>query len=252
VDDEEVRRALADALPRVGRHVFGQADMVTVAIALRAGATSEGAAAAAGFTSGTVRRARRRVPAFDEACVQAIAAAHARVKLPASATRIPVGRGIAYGRGKPKLFTTERKKLFLEHFAATLDIHAAAEAVGVAYRTICNHRRDDPVFAAACIEARDLGIERVTDELARQRLVAAEAMRVDGDKKVPEAAIEFDRAMIFLRVYRGQQARARAAPAPAKWSFEESMNAIGKALAVYRLRREREAGEDGGENEGPA
>jgi hypothetical protein len=240
VDQEEVRRALAATLPGEGRHVFGPEEMAKVMVALRAGATLENAAAAAGFTSGTVRRARRRSPDFHDGCVQAIAAAHERLKRPATRAPIPARQGFAYGRGKPLLFDADRKKAFLEHYAATLDIHAAAEAAGVAYRTVCNHRRDDPDFAAACIEARDIGVERITDELARQRLAAAERYRVDGDKIVPEAAVEFERAIRFLQIYRAQQARARAEPPPAKWSFEETMKSIEAGLAVYRLRRERE------------
>jgi len=250
VDDDEVRRALAAALPRDGRHRFGPDDMARVAIALRAGATIEEAAAAAGFSSGTVRKARRKSPAFDAGCREAILVAHKRSnRPPGAAARAPAMKRSRYGNGKPPRFDTGRRKLFLEHFAATLDAHASAKAAGVCYRTVCNHRRDDPLFAAAWIEARDLGIERLTDEVARQRLAAADRLRVDGDKDVPEAAAEFDRAIRFLRSYRGQQARAAAAPLPGKWSFEESLKEIEEALAVYRLRRRREDEEDGEEGE---
>lgn len=250
MDDEEVRRALAGALPREGRHRFGPEDMAKIAIALRAGATIEDSAAAAGFTSVTVRRARRNRPAFDAACKEAMLAAHKRSNRPPDRSAgAPAMKRTRYGNGKPPRFDTERRKLFLEHFAATLDAHASAEAAGVCYSTVCNHRRDDPLFAAAWIEARDLGIERLDDELARQRLAAADRLRVDGDKDVPEAAAEFDRAIRFLRSYRGQQARAAAAPAPGKWSFEESLKEVEEALAIYRLRRRREDEEEGEDEE---
>jgi hypothetical protein len=225
--------------------------MAKVAIALRAGATIGAAAAAAGFASCAVRRARRKRPDFDAACREAIAAAHERQKLPPGARCLPARTRFRYGRGKPPRFDSARRKLFLEHFAATLDAHASAKAAGVGYTTVFKHRRDDPVFAAAWIEARDIGVERLTDELARQRLAAAYRLRVDGDEAVPEAAAEFERAVRFLRIYRAQQERAAAVPPPGKWSFEESLKAIGKALAVYRLRREREK-EDGGGDGGSA
>lgn len=250
--EAELRRVLARAVAdRKGAHRFGPEEMAQVVIALRAGATFEAAAKSAGFTRRTVERWRQRSPAFAEACADAVEASD----VPRLVAVSDGAGGYRLRRGRRHKFGEKRKRIFLEHFAATLDSVAAADMADVCFATVYAHRRTDPVFAEAWEEAAAIGIARVGEEAARQRLAAMERLRVAGDKQVPreESDREFEKTMTFLRIYSARKDGAKTGGPPlTKWSFEDAFGALERELAVYRKKRARERGEEeeGGRGDG--
>lgn len=101
------------------------------------------------------------------------------------------GRQRQKRRERPNEFTDERKRQFLDGFAATCNVTWAAEQVGVSISTIYSHRQHDPAFRLAwaaaqeqgyaaleadlVLRARDLLGERELSEEARQRLSGMDA-----------------------------------------------------------------------------
>jgi|GEM_PF-2381242 len=243
-DEAELRRVLALAARKKEPHRFGAEHMAQVVIALRAGATFAVAAKAAGFSARTAERWRERSPAFAEACADAAAASDVPRLVAVSDGK----GGYKVRRGRRHKFTEARKKAFLEHFAATLDAVAAAEIAEVCFATVYAHRRTDPAFAAAWEEAAAIGIARLGEEAARQRLAAMDRLRVDGDKQVPrdESDREFEKTMTFLRIYGARKGGGggggAGGPPLTKWSFEEAFAALDRELEVFRRKRAREAG----------
>jgi hypothetical protein len=227
VDEEKVRRAMAAVAAEAGKGPkrFGPEAMAVVVRALRAGASIEAAARAAGFERSIVGKWRKKSPAFDAACADAIRQSDVprlvAVRSGADAKGAPVWK---LRRGRRHNFCAERKAIFLEHFAATLDAVGAAEAAGVSFCTAYAHRRTDPAFAAGWEEAARIGVARIGEEAGRQRLAAMERM---------------------LRIWQTKLAGGRTGGPPlTKWSFEESFKALEKELAVFKARREAAAGAD--------
>ena len=245
MDEERVKKAMAavaQAAAGAAKKRFGPEAMAQVVIALRAGASFEAAARAAGFHRTAINRWRRKSPAFDAACAAAVEAGD----VPRLVFRQGGdGTGWQVRKGRRHRFDAARKTLFLEHFAATLDAVGAAEAAGVAFATAYAHRRTDPAFAAAWAEAARIGVERLKEEIGRQRLAAAAAIRVRGDKIVPDAAAEFDKAITFIRTWEGKAAGARQGGPPlTKWSFEDSIAELERRLKAHGVPIEGES--DGG------
>ncbi|MEA3016361.1 MAG: hypothetical protein QOI38_1083 [Sphingomonadales bacterium] len=243
MDEEKVRRALSAvaAEAKRKRKRFTPEAMAVVVRALRAGASIEAAARAAGFERSIVGKWRRKSPAFAAACADALRQSDVprlvAVRDGEDADGAPVWK---LRRGRRHIFCAERKAIFLEHFAATLDAVAAAEEAGVSFWTVYEHRRTDPAFAAGWEEAARIGVARIGEEAGRQRLAAMERMRVKGDKQVPraESDAEFYRTMTFLRIWQAKLAGGRTGGPPlTKWRFEESFRALEKELAVFKARR---------------
>ena len=242
-EEEELRRVLAAAAgEKTEPHRLTPEKMAEVVIALRAGASLDEAAKAAGFAAETVQRWRKRSAVFDAACAEAI-----------EATSVPRLVAVADGkggyqlrRGRRNKFTARRKQIFLEYFAATLDAVAAADAAGVCFATAYAHRRTDPAFAAGWAEAADIGVEQIGEEIGRQRLAAAQAMRVSGapPAEIARSESEFERTMAFLKHWSGRQrGGALGGPPLTKWSEDEAFAALDRALAVYRRKKAREQGD---------
>jgi hypothetical protein len=157
------------------------------AAALREGARAEDAAAAADVSVSGSYGARRRDPAFEEACRDALAAPaaerrRARAYKDRSAGRSP-DRLVANNRRAVQRrriqvrFDEAAKEAFLTAFALTCDARAAAAEAGVAESTVYYHRRTDPAFAAIFDEALEQGYVRLEAEALRQRLAAQQRLR---------------------------------------------------------------------------
>jgi hypothetical protein len=223
--------------------------MGTVVAMLREGATFSAAARKVGVCAGTVHKWRRLSPAFAAACGEARAESdRPLLVVPGSG-----GRKWQLRRDRRHRFTTERKQIFLEHFAATLDLKASAEAAGICFATVYEHRRRDPEFARAWLEALEMGVARLEAEGLRQRLEAMERIRVSGDLHGEGAAAEYERSMGFVRDWRRRLDGGKSGgPPPTKWNFEESLGELEKQLKAFGARieraedEEREGGGDAG------
>lgn len=188
---------------RARRRLDGQA-MAAFVAALEQGASVRAAAAAAWCSAGTCYNRRRKDPAFRAAWDEA-AAKGGRPWLIATKN----GRKLQKWKPRGVKFTTERKEIYLEHFAATCDSDEAARLAGVGDTTVYAHRRTDPEFAAAWSEALDQGYARLEAELARQRLEALKrfAAAIDKAEADPERAVEFERALKLLNRYDTRRGR---------------------------------------------
>ena len=218
--------------------------------ALREGRRREEAAAEVGFPLKSLYAARARDPLFRLAWEWALdlRAWYARAAVPAEPDEDGVPVRIAPQGGRPLQrrrmswvkFTPARQQLFLDHFAGTADVRAAAAAAGVSTATVDAHRRKNPEFAAAWAETLDHAVALLEAEAVRQRL---EAQRRLSENLEPtgELAREFERVMKLLARWdrRGGATgpRPRAPSASQVWTFEEAIAALDKRLRSLGLRR---------------
>lgn len=221
---------------------------VAMLAAVREGRRLDGVAASYGVSLQAFYSARRRDPLFAAAWRDAHAlSAEAERRPPETADGdemriMPNNRRPRQRRWMRHVrFDERRKGIFLVHLARSCDLLAAAAAAGVCARTVYNHRRVDPAFAAAFQAALEEGIFRLEVEAARERLEAQKRLRtaIDAAEDDPLAAdeegVEFDRTMKLL----ARWDRRHGPPGPRevrhgyqkRWSFDDSI-----ALLEHKLR----------------
>jgi hypothetical protein len=224
------------------RKAFGAEAMGVVVAALKRGATMKGAAREAGFSQGYVHEWRNKAPHFGAACRDALDGREALV--------VPGSGGREWRLRKPRRndFSRRRKRIYLEHFAATGDARASAAAAGVSKGTVSNHKLSDPAFRDGCEQALAEAYATLEALAVRQRLAAMERIDFDPGKEAPPSGLdpeaEFARTMELLREHKRSRAAMKSASGrpPERWSFEESMAALEKRLKVLGIRV-REDGE---------
>lgn len=228
------------------RKVFDEAAMGAVVAALGRGATVKGAAKEAGFSETTVHEWRKRAPHFDAACREALDSREGLV------VRAPGGRRKwQLRRPQRNAFTERRKQVYLDHFAATGDMRAAAAAAGVSKSTVSNHRRNDPVFAEGHRRALALAYETLEAEAVRDRLAAMARLDVDPARAnvAPGGGAdrEFERTLQLLREHKRVPAAKGGRP-PLLCSFEDGFSALERELDAFDAR-EGNASDGKGESE---
>jgi hypothetical protein len=233
--------AEAAAVARPRKAAFGAEAMGVVVAALRRGATVKAAAREAGFSEATVHAWRRKAPHFGAACRDALDTREALV--------VPGNGGREWQLRKPRRndFSRRRKRIYLEHFAATGDTRASAAAAGISKSTVSNHKLSDPAFREACAQALLEAYANLEAEAVRQRLAAMEKIDFDPGKEAPPSGLdpeaEFARTMELLREHKRSRAGMKAGGRPPeRWSFAESMAALEKRLKILGIRV-REDGE---------
>jgi hypothetical protein len=234
--------AEAAAVAPPGKKAFGPEAMGVVVAALRRGATVKAAAREAGFSDATVHGWRKKAPHFGAACRDALDGREALV--------VPGNGGREWQLRKPRRndFSRRRKRIYLEHFAATGDARAAAAAAGVSKGTVANHKLSDPAFREGCAQALAEAYATLEALAVRQRLAAMERIEFDRGKEAPPSGLdpdaEFARTMELLREHKRSRAATTSASGrpPERWSFEDSMAALEKSLKILGIRV-REDGE---------
>ncbi|HEX9964302.1 MAG TPA: hypothetical protein VGB04_04890 [Allosphingosinicella sp.] len=166
--EEDPEGAAASPSPRRRRRLFDARAEAAVVKALRGGATLAAAAKAAGFGVSTVYGAKARSASFRALCEAAAEESDGDVVIAPGN-----GRKLQFRRVRRRLFGAKLKDAFLEHFAATCSIAAAAEAVGVGRSTVNNHLAEDEDFRARFDRALEIGYRQLDAELVCQRLEAA-------------------------------------------------------------------------------
>jgi hypothetical protein len=224
-------------------------------LALRDGATVEGAAAAAGVAVATLYY-RRKIDAdfaalWDEAVAGASAdAAAARGRERAApdaaqgtAVREHSDRYLVRKRKRAVEFTRTRRQTFLDHFAASCNMAASAAAAGVTDWTVRKALAADPAFAEGFDAALMVGYKAMEAEALCQQQEAQATYRLSpgGPEADPEAAARtFERTMQLLREYRRRDGsigrRPRGGIRPKVASAEEVRVAMAKALAAFEKR----------------
>ena len=192
------------------------------------GGTRREAAAAGGFSLSAFERHRRRDPDFGAAWREAEVAGNRPLYVAPSN-----GRRWQLQRVRRPRFDGVRKGVFLDHFAGTCDLTAAAEAAGVCAATVNRHRRRDAAFAAECRGALEQGYERLHEEALRARLAAQEEIRT-GRMPKGEATAEFDRQIKLLAQWRRRDGsigpRGREKAAAQAMGFPEAVALLDRRL----------------------
>jgi hypothetical protein len=238
---------------------------VAMLAALREGRRLDEVASGYGVTLQAFYAARRRDPLFAAAWRDAHALSaeaerrpypHRRgeeIHIAANNRRMLQGRKMRHVR-----FDADRKGAFLAVFARSCDLGAAAAEGGVCERTVFNHIRSDPAFAAEFRRALKLGYLWLEAEAVRQRLEAQDRLRAaieEAEEKgdpppLAAAGVEFDRTMKLLARWRrpdgGLGPREASGSRERRMSFEEVIALIDQDLRALGLRRApirpREAG----------
>ena len=232
---------------RPARRLIDAAAKALFLAALRAGASREAAAAAAGFPLTSLYGARRRDPvlrlawtwAMDLAAVDERGGQLSRrddgpVRIAPQGKRVLQRRRMRWVR-----FTERRQQIFLDHFAATADAEASAAAAGVAYATVRAHYRKHPEFAAAWDEALRVAYAGLEAEAVRQR-VEAQRRFAENLEPTGEMAQEFERVMKLLA--RWDRRDGRIGPRTVgrghleRWDFDDAMVALDKKLRALGAR----------------
>ncbi len=201
--------------------------------ALRGGARVEDAADAAGHSAAGFYALRKREPRFARKWAEAMA--HSPEFEPAI-VRGNNRRRLQLRRMRHLRFDTERKEVFLSHFAGCGDAREAAKVAGVDHSTVYNHRRKDPAFAAAFAEALDQCYARLEVEAVSQRLKAQRRLEraIDEGEVTGEVAQEFERVMKLLERWDRRNGRLGVCTvAPEKrraLSFDEAITLLERKL----------------------
>ena len=158
-------------------------------------------------------------------------------------------------------FTPEKQKKFLKTLRKTGCVADAARTAGISTTTISRLRRKFADFDALCVEARRMAVPEL-EAIAYARATVGAPAKIIRKGELFEVRVKPSDAILRLLLagaapkkygrYAGLPARQGAAPGalgPEKWSFERSLAEVEEALAIYRLRRAREA-EDGEDEEG--
>jgi hypothetical protein len=223
---------------------------------LRAGLKRDEAAKQAGFTANAFYYVRRGDPVFALAWAWAVdlSAADAHAARIAGAPFDPEESVIAPNARRRlqlrpirrALFDDRRKRIYLDHFAATADARAAAAAAGVAPCTVSAHRRMDSGFAAAEDEALAVAYASLEAEAVRQRLEAQRNLR-EGLCPTGEISQEFDRVIRLLARYERKSGRiGLRAPGPGRerrMSFDEAIALLDRKLRALGARHGVESGD---------
>lgn len=238
-----------DSGPGKKRRVDAEAKAIFLA-ALRRGAHRDAAAAEAGFSANAFYYAKKRDPLFGQAWQWANDLSARDERDAAAAARPAAAAGeyvIAPNANRPLQrrpvrrppFDDRRKRLFLDHFAGTADLHAAAKAAGVGASTVIQHRLKDPEFDAACEEALAHAVKQLHAEAVRQRLEAQRNLR-EGICPAGEGAPEFERVMHILTRYDRQSGavgtRAVGRGRERRMDFDDAMGELDRRLRALGLR----------------
>jgi hypothetical protein len=244
----------ADSNKPARRRVDGEAKAIFVA-ALRAGAHRDEAAKQAGFASQAFYYARQRDPLFKQAWLWALELSAADERFAAAAASpgaVPGEYEIAPNANRrlqrrpvrrPR-FDDKAKRRFLDFFAGTADVRAAAKAAGVSVSAVTEHRLKDPEFDGACEEVLGHAYKQLRAEALRQRLEAQRKLR-EGICPAGEMGREFERVIQLLDRYERQGGmigtRAVGRGRERRMSFDEAMVALDKRLRALGLRHGIEA-----------
>ena len=134
-----------------------------------------------------------------------------------------------------KLFNTEAKLEFLDHFAATCNAAQSARAAGFSDNVAYRHRANDPEFAAKWDEALRYGYRRLEELALSEAIVALDWQPCDAPERPPES-LKLDPAMALqlLREHkRGLAGIPKPGRTPGAASNKEVIEALTKRLRAY-------------------
>ncbi|HEY0131766.1 MAG TPA: hypothetical protein VGB57_10205 [Allosphingosinicella sp.] len=142
-----------------------------------------------------------------------------------------------------KLFNKERRKIFLEWFAATANMSWSAEVAGVSYKTVSKHILKDAEFAGLVHEAMGLGVLRAKAKAIETKRTEPK-IGIDGEIEVPELDMTRDEARQAVREHERTLSFGRKpGRVPRIASNAEVEAAVRKRLKVFGRRVRARKGE---------
>ena len=133
------------------------------------------------------------------------------------------GRRIQKRRTKASLFGPTKQKLFLDHFAATCNARAAAEAAGVSLNIVYKQRSRDPNFQAAWETAQELGYSTLEAALVQRAIESVNDV-------VPDEA-----AMALLQYQARSRKRSAGDMLPRRSDLSEATRRLEQILKKYKV-----------------
>jgi len=224
-----------------GHFALDAREMAAFVMAVERGATIGAAAREAGVAVSTLYYRRRVSLPFAQAWAEA-AAKSARPMLVAASG----GRKLVLRRGRPVKFDRARKQAFLDHFAGTCNLEAAAKAAGICVNSVYRALASDPAFAEGFEEALKAGYQLLEAEAVRQQREAQKKYRISPKGDPAAQAQSFERTLQLLREYKrpgggvGRRAALRG-DARSRWTFDEAMVALEKKLKNFGVEIGEEA-----------
>lgn len=204
-----------------------------------------------------VERHRGLDPAFDAACRGAIAE-QLRQVADRGSTRPARGWERVDGvevviRGAPGRRTQVRRarlhgwspsteRRFLATLAATCNVKAACEAVGLTQGSAYFHRRQWPDFAKAWEAALSIGFDKIEEKLIEAACLSMEGVAFAADAPIPRMSA-WD-AMMLLQLHK-KTVRGEGKPRPSNYKgppIEEVRASIARKIAAIVRLEERKAG----------
>jgi hypothetical protein len=234
-EEEDSRQEAPGPAPRrrkAKRKRFGPKGQAAFVRALATGASVAAAARAAGFCTSTLYSARARSAPFRAAWDEAAEASSGYLLIAPHK-----GRRLQARRVRRRLFTPALQDQFLEHFATSCNIAAAAEATGIGRSTVNAHLLKDPDFRARFEAALQLSYLNLEAETLRRRTEALARPWPKGDGAGP-AEEDFDRALQLRREHKrnfGDKGRRPGRPLT-NWNFEDAFEALEKQLKAFGVR----------------
>lgn len=212
---------------RGGRPRIDEAAKRVYLAQLGRGAEEAEAARAAGFTRSAFHRLRRRDAGF--AALHEAAMDRSRGPRFISPGK---GRALQVRRNRRVFFTDRRKEIFLDHFAGTCNLTAAAEAAGVSESTVFKHLARDEELAARFREALAIGHARLEADVLQRRLEGQKRLKAIEPTGEPEP--EFDRAMKLLQRWDRKDGtlgrRSVGHGHVRRWTFDEAIKLLARKL----------------------
>jgi hypothetical protein len=148
-------------------------------------------------------------------------------------------------RKRHNRFGKARRRIFLEHLAATCNVQASAGEAGVAVSTVYANRMRDPEFRADWDAALEQGYARLEAALIERAMRSGGRTKFRGDKQVegPDAPeeIDWEKGMELLRHHqRGRTGIAQRNPAhvPKRVPIERVTEKLIKKLKAIGVRPE--------------
>lgn len=138
-------------------------------------------------------------------------------------------------------WTAKMRESFLDHLAATCNVKASAEYIGVDPVSVYVLRRRDAKFADAWGEALALGYEMLETLLVGQALSGDDGDVLNCGAETRSGPVTVDLAMRLLTMHRNATGKPRrGGPARQFADPEETDKALMKKLAAIEARRARD------------
>ena len=153
-------------------------------------------------------------------------------------------------KGRENEFTDERKRAFLDEFAATCNVTMAAEKLGLELSTIYRHRQADAAFRVAWTAAQEQGYAALEADLVLR------ARDLLGERKLSEEAqsrlsgMDAKLAFAIMQNFQRNQGREPGDIVPRMSDVSEATKRLEKVMTRMKLLPSPDADANGETGDG--